>query len=131
MLLYVACGFSGEAAALQQDRQWIRRSELHVLIPVIPIECLIAHDIPVLVGEPEKIVRDAVKDDVLYDLERISEYDVLVFLGAWIIRSRRPILVDPERLGMLLVVFESPVHDELQSTTFHPLAEDYGIPSAQ
>ena len=51
MLLYVACGFSGKAAALQQDRQRICRSEFHVLIPVVPIECFVAHDIPVLMGE--------------------------------------------------------------------------------
>ena len=63
VLFYVASGLSRKAAALQQDRQRIRRSEFHVLIPVVQVECLVSLDLPVLVGESKEVVRYAVKDD--------------------------------------------------------------------
>lgn len=40
VLFYVASGFSGKAAALQQDRQRIRRAEFHIFIPIVPFDIL-------------------------------------------------------------------------------------------
>ena len=131
MLFYVASGFSGKAAALQQDRQRIRRTEFHVFIPIVPVERLVSFDLPVLVGEPKEIVRNAVKDDVLNNLKRVSEYGIVMLAGKVIVRYRSPVLVDPEWVWVVLMVLKSPVHDELQPAAVHPLAEDHGVPSAQ
>ena len=81
---------------LQQDRQWIRHSAFHVFVPIVPVECLASSDFPVLVGESKKIVRNAVKDDVLNNLKRVSEYGIVMVAGKVIVRYRRPELVDPE-----------------------------------
>ena len=89
VLFYVASGFSEKAAALRQDRQRIRCTELHVIIPIVPVECLVPFDFPVLVGKPKEIVRDAVQDDVLDNLKRVSEYGIVVVAGKVIVRYRR------------------------------------------
>lgn len=89
MLFYVASGFSGKAAALPQDCQRIRRTEFHVIIPIVPVEGLVSFDFPVLVREPKEIVRDAVQDDVLNNLKRVSEYGIMVVAGKVIVRYRR------------------------------------------
>ena len=59
VLFYVASGFSGKAAALQQDRQRIHRTEFYVFVPIVPVEGLVSFDFSVLVGEPKEIVRNS------------------------------------------------------------------------